>query len=301
MNRKIFFNRRDAEVALAYPYTCDISASMHVAQRKTYLIISCAEGAANNKNLSVSAVQSLFFSFSMSKATPHVICLDGPSGVGKGTICLAIAAHLGWFILDSGSLYRITALQVSRRFPELDLIAIDETQIVDIAANLSVSYQQKNDELVILLDGEDITQLIRNERIGSEASQIAAIPAVREALLARQRAFLQAPGLVADGRDMGTVVFPDSVLKIYLTASAEERAQRRYKQLKDKGIDVNLSTLVEDLRLRDDRDMNRQVAPLMPATDAIVIDTTRLNIEQVTDEVMNWVGQRVGTRQIVTK
>ena len=237
----------------------------------------------------------------MSKATPHVICLDGPSGVGKGTICLAIAAHLGWFILDSGSLYRITALQVSRRFPELDISAIDETQIVDIAANLSVSYQQINDELVILLDGEDITQLIRNEKTGAKASQIAAIPAVREALLARQRAFLQAPGLVADGRDMGTVVFPDSVLKIYLTASAEERAQRRYKQLKDKGIDVNLSTLVEDLRLRDDRDMNRQVAPLMPATDAIVIDTTRLNIEQVTEEVMNWVGQRVGTRQIVTK
>ena len=154
---------------------------------------------------------------------------------------------------------------------------------------------------MILLDGEDITQLIRNEKIGAKASQIAAIPAVREALLARQRAFLQAPGLVADGRDMGTVVFPDSVLKIYLTASAEERAQRRYKQLKGKGIDVNLSSLVEDLRLRDDRDMNRQVAPLKPASDAIVIDTTRLNIEQVTEEVMNWVWQRVSTRRVGVK
>ena len=236
----------------------------------------------------------------MTKTAP-VICLDGPSGVGKGTICLAIAAHLGWFILDSGSLYRITALQVSRRFPDLDINAIDKKQIVEIAVNLSVSYQKKNDDLVILLDGEDITQLIRNEKIGAKASQIAAIPAVREALLARQRAFLQAPGLVADGRDMGTVVFPDSVLKIYLTASPEERAQRRYKQLKDKGIDVNLSTLVEELRLRDDRDMNRQVAPLKPAADAIVIDTSRLNIEQVTEEVMNWVERRVSTRRVAAK
>ena len=236
----------------------------------------------------------------MTKTAP-VICLDGPSGVGKGTICLAIAAHLGWFILDSGSLYRITALQVSRRFPDLDINAIDKTQIVEIAVNLSVSYQKKNDDLVILLDGEDITQLIRNEKIGAKASQIAAIPAVREALLARQRAFLQAPGLVADGRDMGTVVFPDSVLKIYLTASPEERAQRRYKQLKDKGIDINLSTLVEELRLRDDRDMNRQVAPLQPAADAIVIDTSRLNIEQVTEEVMNWVERRVSTRRVAAK
>ncbi len=214
----------------------------------------------------------------MTKTAPHVICLDGPSGVGKGTICLAIASHLGWHILDSGSLYRITALQVSRRFPDLEISAIDETQIVEIAVNLSVSYQQKNHDLAIYLDGEDITQLIRNEEIGAKASQIAAIPVVREALLARQRAFLQAPGLVADGRDMGTVVFPDSALKIYLTASAEERAQRRYKQLKDKGIDVILSSLVEDLRLRDDRDMNRKVAPLKPASDAIIIDTTRLNI-----------------------
>ncbi len=228
----------------------------------------------------------------MTKTAP-VICLDGPSGVGKGTICLAIAAHLGWFILDSGSLYRITALQVSRQFPELDIMSINEKQIVDIAVNLSVSYQKKNDDLMILLDREDITELIRNEKIGARASQIAAIPAVREALLARQRAFLQAPGLVADGRDMGTVVFPDSVLKIYLTASPEERAQRRYKQLKDKGIDVNLSALVEELRLRDERDMNRKAAPLKPASDAIIIDTTTLDIEQVTNEVMYWVNQRV--------
>ena len=231
----------------------------------------------------------------MNKTTVPVICLDGPSGVGKGTICLAIAEHLGWHILDSGSLYRITALQVSRLFPDSDTDSINESQLAEIADNLSVTYAQKNNELVILLAGEDITQLIRNEEIGAKASQIAAVPAVREALLVRQRAFLQEPGLVADGRDMGTVVFPDSVLKIYLTASPEERAQRRYKQLKDKGIDVNLASLVEELRLRDDRDMNRKAAPLKPASDAIVIDTTTLNIEQVTEEVMNWVGQRVST------
>jgi cytidylate kinase len=231
----------------------------------------------------------------MNKSTIPVICLDGPSGVGKGTICLAIAKKLGWHILDSGSLYRITALQVSREFPEQSVYAIDETQLAEIALNLSVSYEDKNDELGIYLDGEDITERIRNEKIGAQASQVAAISVVREALLARQRAFLVEPGLIADGRDMGTVVFPEAELKIYLTASAEERAQRRYKQLKDKGIDANLSSLVEELRLRDDRDMNRKTAPLKPASDAIIIDTTTLDIKQVTDEVMHWVNQRISS------
>jgi len=231
----------------------------------------------------------------MNKSTVPVICLDGPSGVGKGTICLAVAKKLGWHILDSGSLYRITALQVSREFPEQSVYAIDEAQLAEIALNLSVTYEEKNDELVIYLDGEDITELIRNEKIGAQASQVAAIPVVREALLARQRAFLVEPGLIADGRDMGTVVFPQAELKIYLTASAEERAQRRYKQLKDKGIDANLSSLVEELRLRDDRDMNRKTAPLKPASDAVIIDTTTLDINQVTDEVMHWVNQRVSS------
>jgi CMP/dCMP kinase len=229
----------------------------------------------------------------MTKTTPQVICLDGPSGVGKGTICLAVAKKLGWHILDSGSLYRITALQASREYPDQSLYDVDEAQLAEIALNLSVSYEQENGELAIFLDGEDITQLIRNEKIGAQASQIAAIPSVREALLARQRAFLDEPGLVADGRDMGTVVFPQAELKIYLTASAEERAQRRYKQLKDKGIDANLSSLVEELRLRDDRDMNRKTAPLKPASDAIIIDTTTLDISQVTNEVMKLVDQRV--------
>lgn len=229
----------------------------------------------------------------MNKITIPVICLDGPSGVGKGTICLAIAKYLGWHILDSGSLYRITALQVFRFSPEHNVDSISDLQLIEITNNLSVSYGQKNGELVIFYNGENITQLIRSEEIAAIASQIAAIPAVRETLLARQRAFLQQPGLVADGRDMGTVVFPDAVLKIYLTASAEERAKRRYKQLKDKGIDVNLPSLVEELRLRDERDMNRQAAPLKPASDAIIIDTTTLDIKQVTNEVMYWVNQRI--------
>ena len=229
----------------------------------------------------------------LNRIAPQVICLDGPSGVGKGTICLAVAKKLGWHILDSGSLYRITALQVSREFPDQSIYEIDEAQLAEIALNLSVSYEEENDELKIFLDGEDITQLIRNEKIGAQASQVAAISMVREALLARQRAFLVEPGLVADGRDMGTVVFPQAELKIYLTASAEERARRRYKQLKDKGIDANLSSLVEELRLRDDRDMNRKTAPLKPASDAIIIDTTTLDINQVTNEVMSLVDQRV--------
>jgi cytidylate kinase len=229
-----------------------------------------------------------------SKTITPVICLDGPSGVGKGTICLAIAKKLGWHILDSGSLYRITALQVSRTFVDAEISSLDVTQLADIAENLSVDYVEKNNELVISLAGENITDLIRNEEIGSKASQIAAITEVRAALLARQRAFLQPPGLVADGRDMGTVVFPQAVLKIYLTASAEERAQRRYKQLKDKGIAANLSRLVEELRLRDDRDMNRKTAPLKPASDAIIIDTTPLSIEQVIETVMYQVEQGIG-------
>ena len=231
----------------------------------------------------------------MNNSNVQVICLDGPSGVGKGTICLAVAKKLGWHILDSGSLYRITALQVSRKFPETEVVDIDESQLVDIAENLNVSYEENNSELAIILDGQEVSSLIRNEKIGDIASKVAAVSAVRSALLARQRAFLQAPGLIADGRDMGTVVFPDAVLKIFMTASAEERAQRRYKQLKEKGLDVNLASLVEELRQRDERDMKRETAPLKPASDAIIIDTTRLDIEQVTKEVMYWVEQRIGS------
>jgi CMP/dCMP kinase len=222
-----------------------------------------------------------------------VICLDGPSGVGKGTICMLLAEHLGWHILDSGSLYRIAALQLSRSFPDIDAESLNMPHVVDILENLTIEYKCVDGSLTILLGGEDVAEVIRNEQVGAYASQIAAIPEVRRALLYRQREFRQPPGLIADGRDMGTVVFPDSPLKIYLTASPEERAQRRYKQLKDKGIDVNLPDLVEDLRLRDERDMNRTTAPLKPASDAIIIDTTSLTIQQVTEKVMGWVKQRL--------
>ncbi len=227
----------------------------------------------------------------MSDSIVPVICLDGPSGVGKGTACLAVAKQLGWHILDSGSLYRITALQVARSFPDKEVSSLNDKQLTDIIDNLKISYIEKNNQLTILLGDEDISEAIRAEKIGEKASQIAVIPAVRAALLERQRDFSQPPGLVADGRDMGTVVFPDSPLKFYLTATAEERAQRRYKQLKDKGIDVNLSSLVDDLRQRDERDMNRDAAPLKPASDAIIIDTSSLSVEQVTNEVMQQVNQ----------
>jgi cytidylate kinase len=222
-----------------------------------------------------------------------VICLDGPGGVGKGTICMLLAESLGWHILDSGSLYRIAALQLSRSFPNIKVESLNIGHAIDILENLAIEYKCVNGLLSILLAGEDVTEAIRNEQVGAYASQIAAIPEVRQALLQRQREFLQPPGLIADGRDMGTVVFPDSSLKIYLTATPEERAQRRYKQLKDKGIDVNILDLVEDLRLRDERDMNRTVAPLKPASDAIIIDTTSLTIQQVAEQVMGWVKQRL--------
>ena len=216
------------------------------------------------------------------EANAPVICLDGPSGVGKGTICLAVAKKLGWHILDSGSIYRITALQVSRDFPEQAINALDESQLADIAKNLSVSYVEKNNELVIFLGEEDITQLIRNEEIGAKASQVAAISPVREALLARQRAFLTKPGLIADGRDMGTVVFPDADVKFFLDASTHTRALRRFEEQKLQSSQT-LDEVERDIQRRDRNDSTREVAPLKPAPDAIIIDSTELTAEAVVD------------------
>jgi cytidylate kinase len=216
-----------------------------------------------------------------------VIALDGPSGVGKGTICLLLASRLGWHILDSGSLYRLVAL-VADRLSSLD----DVAQLVEIARTLDVKYVAEAGQLKVFLGAEDVTDIIRSEKIGVIASQIAVIPELRQALLERQRAYARAPGLVADGRDMGTVVFPQAALKIFFTASQDVRAKRRYKQLKDKGIDANLPQLVNELRQRDERDSSRAASPLVAAGDAVTVDTTSLSIEEVFNEVMKLVDQR---------
>lgn len=209
-----------------------------------------------------------------------VITIDGPSGAGKGTISQRVADALGWHMLDSGSLYRLTALASSWDGVE------DEAAVSRIAQALEAQFKPTPNGLQILLRGRDATAAIREEQIGMKASKIAAMPAVRAALLARQRAFAVVPGLVADGRDMGTTVFPDAKLKIFMTASAEARAERRYKQLMEKGIHASLAALVDDLRARDEQDANRSVSPLKPAPDAVLLDTTHMGIDDVTAKVL---------------
>ncbi len=212
------------------------------------------------------------------ESTVPVIAIDGPSGVGKGTLCRLLALHLAWHLLDSGSLYRLTALAAARHGIALD----NEAQVAKLAEQLQVCFHTTTHrDLHMLLEGKDVTEAIRSETCGNAASQVAALPAVRAALLQRQRNFRRPPGLVADGRDMGTVVFPDALLKIFLSASPAERAIRRYKQLREKGISVSLVALEQEIAERDERDAKRQVAPLKPAADAQVLDTTRLSIEAV--------------------
>ncbi|GGO72874.1 (d)CMP kinase [Bowmanella pacifica] len=215
-----------------------------------------------------------------------VITIDGPSGAGKGTISAMLAEKLGWHFLDSGAIYRVLA--VASLHHQID--AQDEMGLVPLASSLDVSFETQTQGVTrIILEGEDVTDSIRTEEVGAVASQVASLPRVREALLRRQRAFRDEPGLVADGRDMGTVVFPGAQAKIFLTASAEERAMRRYKQLKDKGLDVSIERLLTDIKARDERDTNRSVAPLVPAEDALVLDSTNLSINQVLDNVMQYV------------
>ena len=212
-----------------------------------------------------------------------VIAIDGPSGSGKGTVSRRVAAALGWHLLDSGALYRLVALAGDLE----GLAEADEAAHAALASDLDIRFEvDPAGAERVLLDGRDVTRDIRSERAGSAASRVAAWPSVRSALFERQRRFMQAPGLVADGRDMGSVVFPDAELKIFLTASAEERAHRRHKQLKEKGLSVNLAALSAEIAERDRRDATREVAPLVACEDAVVIDSTDLGIDAVVDRVL---------------
>ena len=219
-----------------------------------------------------------------------VVTIDGPSGTGKGTISTMLARKLGWHFLDSGALYRLVG--VGAELNNIKYINIKE--IVSFAENMDVVFSGKF-EGSIELNGEEISDLIRAESSGAKASLVGAIPEIRQALSDRQLAFRQPPGLVADGRDMGTVVFPDAVCKFFLTASPEERAQRRYKQLINKGLNVNLRALLQDIQERDKRDSERSVSPLLPAEDARVIDTTELSIDQVFEQVLQTTRKALST------
>lgn len=209
-----------------------------------------------------------------------VIAIDGPSASGKGTVAQRVAKELGFHYLDSGALYRLVALKSLQEGVDI----ADEGALVEIAANLDVVFENGD----IFLDGKRVTDAIRTEQCGVLASKLASCQSIRESLMARQRTFRQLPGLVTDGRDMGSVIFPDAVLKVYLTASAEVRAQRRYKQLIEKGISANIDSLQEEIRKRDERDSNRKVAPLQKCSDARLLDTTSLSILQAQNSVLEW-------------
>lgn len=216
---------------------------------------------------------------------PPVIAIDGPSASGKGTVARGVADALGFHYLDSGALYRVVALASLERGASAD----NEAEIVTIARNMEVRFMSET----VQLDGRDVSILIRTEAVSARASQVAALPEVRAALLERQRAFRRPPGLVADGRDMGSVVFPDAALKVFLTASPEERARRRYKQLMEKGLSANMAILLQDIRERDARDSARAVAPLQKCPDAIEIDTTAMTVAEAVSKILALYAQAV--------
>jgi len=220
-----------------------------------------------------------------------VLTIDGPSGAGKGAVSAELARRLGWQVLDSGAVYRAVALAAL----EHDVSESDEPALVRLARDLPLDFRPADDGVEVLLDGRPVGPLLRSEDVSVMASRVAAIPAVRKALLELQRSCRRAPGLVADGRDMGTIVFPDAELKIFLEASVEERANRRYKQLKNKGENVILARLFQDMQERDRRDRERSVAPTLPADDAVVVDSTRMTLDQVIARIESLARERIAS------
>ncbi|KHD26561.1 cytidylate kinase [Vibrio caribbeanicus] len=224
----------------------------------------------------------------MSSHTP-VVTVDGPSGAGKGTLCMLLSKKLGFHLLDSGAIYRVLALAAIHHGVDLE----SEDALVPLATHLDVQFIAEGDLVKVILEGEDVSGELRREETGMAASKVAALPRVREALLRRQRAFAEGVGLVADGRDMGTVVFPQAEAKIFLDASAEERANRRLKQLQGKGLDVKFDDLLCEIQERDDRDRNRPVAPLRPAEDALLLDSTVMSIDEVVEKALQYIESKL--------
>lgn len=217
-----------------------------------------------------------------------IITVDGPSGAGKGTLCYALAQKLGFDFLDSGAIYRITALAATKKAIPLD----NENALAEIGQNLDVQFIPQDGEVNVILNGENVGDQIRTAEAGQNASKVAAFPKVRQALLQRQRDFASEKGLIADGRDMGTVVFPEAQIKLFLDASAEERAKRRAKQLQSKGFNANFDEILAEIKERDFRDRNRAVAPLVPAADALLLDSTNLSIDEVIQQALDYISSK---------
>ncbi|MBI1447928.1 (d)CMP kinase [Acinetobacter sp. AC1-2] len=223
--------------------------------------------------------------------TVQIITIDGPSGSGKGTLAAKLAAHYQYHLLDSGALYRLLGLSLHKH-NLLEKLDSQLDECVQYARQLDIKFETSAAGILVFLDGEDVSQTIRTERVGEYASKVAAIPELRQALFERQRAFAQNPGLVADGRDMATAIFPEANAKIYLTASAESRAERRVKQLQGMGLDAKINDILANIQARDKRDMEREVAPLKPAEDAYIIDSSELTIDQVFKLMVDYVDSR---------